>query len=131
MILLVCGGRTYGVVVDRKDRADVERAYAQRERLWATLTAMHEVEPITMLVHGKAPGADTLADKWAVDHGVPRLAFPADWESYGKAAGPIRNAVMLAKTNPDLVLSFKGGKGTENMLLQAKRAGKRIVTVAG
>lgn len=48
--------------------------------------------------------------------------FPADWERNGRAAGPIRNRQML-DGKPDLVIAFPGGKGTADMVAEAKRRG--------
>lgn len=74
------------------------------------------------LVHGAALGADTIADTWAKQ--IPSVKIsphPADW-SYGKGAGPIRNAEML-KAHPDidLVLAFPldGSVGTWDMVDRA------------
>lgn len=50
--------------------------------------------------------------------------FPADWETYGKVAGPIRNQRML-DAGADLVLAFPGpaSKGTWDMVRRAEKAG--------
>jgi hypothetical protein len=49
----------------------------------------------TVLYHGNARGADTLArlrwERW----GLPTLAFPADWAGVGVAAGFVRNQQMV------------------------------------
>src|ERR1700679_1966392 len=110
MRLLVCGGRDYS------DLARVE----------AELDAIHAVTPITLLIHGAAFGADTLAWQWAKCHSVPVMAVPADWFNHGKSAGPKRNAKMLAEGRPNLVLAFPGGRGTEDMVSKAERAGAKV-----
>lgn len=48
-----------------------------------------------ILVHGAAPGADTLAAEGAARMGWSVRAYPAEWERWKKAAGPIRNQAML------------------------------------
>ncbi len=50
------------------------------------------------------------------------IVCAAKWETYGKAAGPIRNREMLLNL-PALVVAFPGGKGTADMVRQAERAG--------
>jgi hypothetical protein len=80
-----------------------------------------------VIIHGAAPGADTLAGQWAADKGIPVEAFPADWEKHGRAAGPIRNKQMLDDGKPDLVVAFPGGWGTANMCKQAREAGVRVL----
>lgn len=64
-----------------------------------------------------------MAGEWARLTGIRELAFPADWENYRRAAGPIRNRQMLVEATPDLVVAFPGGPGTANMIRQARAAG--------
>lgn len=71
-------------------------------------------------------GADRYAREWAREAGVPLRVFKADWDKYGKAAGPIRNSEMVAE-KPDLVLSFPGGRGTADCSDKARAAGIRVV----
>lgn len=55
------------------------------------------IGPIDALIHGDAPGIDTIAAKLADQIGCPRiLTFSARWGEEGKKAGPIRNRKMLA-----------------------------------
>lgn len=82
-----------------------------------------------LIIHGGARGADTLAGEYAEKTGTPCMAFPAPWSSKGRAAGPIRNAWMLEFGRPDLVVAFPGGRGTEDMVTKAERAGIRVMRV--
>lgn len=81
----------------------------------------------TVLIHGDARGADTLASEAALALEIPIEAYPAQWEKYGRAAGPIRNKQMLDEGKPDLVLAFHAdlekSRGTKNMVNQARKAG--------
>ncbi|BAQ18361.1 hypothetical protein GL4_2928 [Methyloceanibacter caenitepidi] len=81
------------------------------------------------MIHGNATGADALAGFWAIAVGVPILAFAADWNKHGRAAGPIRNKQMLDEGKPDLVIAFPGGRGTANMVRQARERGVEVVEV--
>jgi hypothetical protein len=77
------------------------------------------------IVHGANPkGADRLADDWCAVNWIVPETYPADWDKYGKAAGPIRNQQML-DTGIDLVLAFptKESKGTWHMVKIAHAAG--------
>ena len=51
--------------------------------------------PDSIIIHGGARGADLIAGKEAKKLGIRVMEFKADWERYGKAAGPIRNKQML------------------------------------
>lgn len=109
--LMVCGGRAFS------DRPAVTRA----------LDAIHALRPIWLLVHGGAPGADTLAHDWAIAAEVAVTATRADWATHGRAAGPIRNRAILDTFRPHLLLAFQGGPGTADA---CKAAAERGVPVA-
>lgn len=49
----------------------------------------------TVIIHGAAPGADSLAGLEADLMGFDVRAVPADWDKHGLKAGPIRNRKML------------------------------------
>ncbi len=108
--IVVCGGRDY---------ADV---WAVNE----TLTRIHVERGIAVIIQGGAPGADEIARIWADEHGVIVETFAADWDRYGKAAGPIRSGEMLTKGNPDGVVAFPGGRGTANCIKQAEALGLTV-----
>lgn len=110
MRVLVCGGRDY------------RDSYT----LGAWLYGIHQDAGIDVIIEGGATGADELARRFAEWAGIRCETYPADW-SMGKQAGPIRNRQMLEEGRPDLVLAFCGGRGTENMVRQAERAGVRVV----
>jgi hypothetical protein len=114
MRVLVCGGRNF-------------RSPAQ---VCMALDAAHSARPFTALMHGGATGVDQFAGEWAASRGVQRYICHAQWDKYGKAAGPKRNARML-EWKPDVVIAFPGGAGTANMVQQAEAAGVPVVRVGG
>ena len=71
---------------------------------------------ITEIVCGEAKGADTLGRRYAEEKNIPIKSFPAQWDTYGKSAGMIRNAEM--GTYADYLVAFWDGKsrGTKNMI---------------
>lgn len=97
---------------------------------------MVKYEP-TLVIEGQARGLDRMAGICANMLGIPHLPMPADWERYGRAAGPVRNRAMLHKLllcpPPRLVLVFhddlKHSKGTRDMAKQALRAGVGVVNI--
>ena len=104
------------------------RHYEDGVTLFRVLGEIHTSRGISLLIHGDASGADRLAGEWADINDVPVEAFPADWKQHGRAAGPIRNREMLAR-KPNLVIAFPGGRGTADMVRQAKSAGIPVMEV--
>lgn len=111
--VLVCGGRDYG----------------NRRKVYEVLDGLHLESCISRIVTGGANGADMLASDWAAMRSVSYVKYPADWETHGRAAGPIRNQEMLNMEHPDLVVAFPGGRGTANMIRLATNAKTSVKVV--
>ncbi len=79
-----------------------------------------------VIISGTARGADSLGEKYALERGYAVERFPADWQQYGKTAGPIRNRLMA--DNADALIVFWDGqsKGTQNMIMEAKKKGVAV-----
>ena len=108
MKVLVCGGRDFD---------DYTR-----------LKAFLDTHQITVLVHGGARGADTLAGIYANCYkNITCRVYYAEWSKYGNKAGFIRNQLMLDKEHPDLVIAFPGGKGTADMVKRATEQGYKVI----
>lgn len=70
-----------------------------------------------VIISGGAKGADSLAEKYAKDHGHELKVFYAEWDKYGKSAGYKRNEVMhkyISQFEKKQVVAFWDGvsKGT-------------------
>lgn len=109
MRLLICGGRDYD---------DFERVH---------LVLKGMPVPITTIIEGGASGADHCAAMFARAADIPLETYKADWKTYGRYAGPLRNTRMLTEGKPDMVIAFPGGKGTANMIMQAKQRGVHVI----
>jgi len=120
MRILVTGSRT----------CTTERAITVVE---STLTAVlgslgfQAMERGVIIVHGQCPkgGVDLIAHRWAEgDPDTTPEPHPADWKRHGRAAGPIRNAQMVA-LGADLCLAFPGptSTGTWDCIRKAVAAG--------
>jgi len=107
MKVIVCGGRDF-------------RSPAQ---VWRELDRLHAELGFTELMQGGARGVDTFAKEWArTKPEITRWVCNADWKTYGRSAGAIRNSKMLL-WKPDLVIAFPGGIGTKDMTHKAEAAG--------
>ena len=107
MRLLVCGDRNWA------DLAMIQQRVA-------------ELYP-QVVIHGCARGADSLAGLAARNLRIPVVEFPAQWQTYGRAAGMIRNQQMLIEGKPDYVLAFhdrlETSRGTADMVQRARAKG--------
>lgn len=119
MKILVCGGREF---------ADTYMMDSVLTRYYMEAPTINDKVDF-MIVNGGARGADKMSTRWAEFRSLPVIEYPADWEKYGRSAGPIRNKQMLDVAKPDLVLAFPGGKGTANMIKQARAAGVPVVEI--
>lgn len=81
---------------------------------------------ISVVISGKAKGADLGGKKWAERNHIPFEEYPADWNTHGKSAGYIRNTLM-AKNGEALIAVWDGmSKGTKNMINLARKAGLKV-----
>jgi predicted Rossmann fold nucleotide-binding protein DprA/Smf involved in DNA uptake len=80
----------------------------------------------SVVICGCARGADTLGKEWALENKVPVEYFPAGWEKYGGAAGPIRNTQMARVADALIALWDGESQGTLNMIRQMKSMGKKV-----
>lgn len=78
------------------------------------------------LVHGAAPGLDTIAASAAAALGWKVEAFPADW-SLGRSAGPRRNQEMVdAGADLCLAFPFDDSRGTIHCMGAAREEGMPV-----
>jgi predicted Rossmann-fold nucleotide-binding protein len=128
--VLVCGGRDYGQVQIAKTGANNPFAEQEEARAHAVLDKLHAEAGIDCIIEGGARGADALAAQWARKTRTTHEPYPADWESFGSMAGPMRNTAMLTQGKPDLVIAFPGGRGTADMVRKARKAGVAVIEIA-
>lgn len=118
------------------------RDYADRQRVFDVLGYYHSQQPFSVLIHGCADGADTLAQFWAASVPLPVERYPAAWDDlttppvvlryrrdgtpYNAAAGGIRNGRMLREGKPDVCVAFSGGRGTGDMCQRCHAARPQV-----
>lgn len=118
--ILVTGSRHWtDEVVIREALRSVWREFHLEEEVMA--------EQMIVLVHGGATGADTIAANIFIDANHEFLITEkhlAEWQKYGRSAGPRRNAEMVA-LGADVVLAFRapGSRGTQSTIDLATAAG--------
>ncbi|MDO1451324.1 DUF2493 domain-containing protein [Rhodocytophaga aerolata] len=63
---------------------------------------------LPLIISGGAKGADTLAEQYAKEKGIPTLIFKPDYEKYGKRAPRLRNKEIIDACQR--VIAFWDGK---------------------
>lgn len=86
-----------------------------------------------VIVNGACKGIDLISSYIARQKGLNVIEELADWNKYGKAAGPIRNKLMLDKYPIQYAYLFhpdiENSKGTKNMRNLLIRYGIRFVVI--
>lgn len=79
-----------------------------------------------VFISGCCRGADMLGERYAKEHDYKIDRFPANWEKYGKSAGPKRNMKMAEIC--DYAICFWDGKsnGTKSIINFIKNKNKPI-----
>lgn len=142
MRILVCGGRDYGNLLGIKRTDPIwekrEQEYWHIQDTLNELSVKYSKEynpddnwlPFDIvIIEGGALGADRAAFDWAVCSFAQSEQYEANWDKYGKSAGPRRNKQMLDEGKPDLVVAFPGGRGTAHMVQLAKEHGVPVIEV--
>lgn len=112
--VLICGGRhfkDYDLLKATVTKAVISRGFQLQN---------------AEIISGNCLGADMLGERYAKEHNTALKLFPAQWKRFGKAAGPIRNKLMI-----DYIDSFKNkvviafvspsSKGTRNTISLAQK----------
>lgn len=78
---------------------------------------------ISTVVSGGAKGVDSLGERYANEMNLQLNVFIPDWDTHGRAAGPIRNRKMAE--NAEALIAIWDGKsrGTKNMIETARKLG--------
>lgn len=80
-----------------------------------------------VIISGHASGADHIGELYAQKNNLQCVQYPANWNKYGRAAGPIRNEEMARVA--DALIAFWDGqsRGTRSMIRLAKKYGCQVV----
>jgi hypothetical protein len=84
---------------------------------------------ITEVVCGGAAGVDWSGERWAIQHGVPIHKMRADWDRYGRRAGPIRNQLMAEYADGLIAIWDGESTGTSHMVQAMCRQRKPLYLV--
>lgn len=114
MKILVTGDRNY------KQDDYVRSMFELLQKGLSTSNGLYKSDTANEIIEGGAKGADQLAGLIAHSMGYSINVYEADWKTYGRRAGPIRNERMYRESIPDIVIAFHSrimdSKGTKHMV---------------
>jgi len=113
------------IIAGTRDFNDYEYAEPLIDKILSNKSQTHKI----LIVCGMARGADLIGKEYGENKNYEVLKYPADWDSFGKSAGYIRNKEMA--NNADALIVFWDGasKGTLNMINIAKEKGLKVVII--
>jgi hypothetical protein len=77
----------------------------------------------TEIFSGGCRGMDVVGEMWAKQRRIPVRRFPADWNTHGKSAGPMRNAAMVAEADALVAIHYPDSRGTIDCIRKAQAKG--------
>ena len=100
------------------------------QKLDTLLAEKRRAGETVQIISGTARGIDQIGEAYAAARGLSCRRFPADWDTYGKRAGYLRNCQMAE--NADALVAFWDGTspGTKHMIEVAKDRGLAVRVVA-
>lgn len=117
MKLIIAGSRTFNFDYD-----------FIHEALYAVNNYKSKFKELEIVVGG-AKGIDKSAKDYAINWKIPHITFPADWNSHGKAAGPIRNKQMAEYADALLLIWDGESKGSASMKREMEKLNKPIYEI--
>lgn len=99
---------------------------SHHRRLTEVLAVLRAHGPDVEVISGGAPGMDTIGARAARGLGLKLTEYPADWKTFGKRAGFLRNQTIV--DNCDELHAWWDGKsrGTAHTIGLARKAGKPV-----
>lgn len=79
-----------------------------------------------VILSGHCSGVDKMAERYAEENRYKLEVYPAQWEKYGKSAGPKRNEIMVKNSNAVIAFWDYKSRGTKNLITLSKKYSKPI-----
>lgn len=109
------------IVAGGRDFADYAYLKEKLDEVFGSLGDLdsHPIE----IISGMAKGTDTLGIRYAEEHKLTMVLYPANWKKYPRMAGILRNMNILVTATH--LVAFWDGKshGTKHMIEIAKAKG--------
>lgn len=131
--VLICGDRGWCTGSLEEHAEDFRAIYDYVKTFPAGTVIIHGAQGGIDSKTNRPYGADYVAGLCAGMAGLTVEEYPADWNQYGKAAGPKRNTQMLEVGKPTRVAyahrKLRNSKGTKDMIVAAVDAGLPVESI--
>jgi hypothetical protein len=84
----------------------------------------HMPPGVSELVSGGASGADSFAERYALEHGLAMTVIRPDYKTYDRQAPLVRNSQIVAASDFTLILWDGGSRGSLNVIMTCIRTNK-------
>lgn len=79
--------------------------------------------------NGLPTGVDTFAEIFADTYKFDKIIYPANWDKYGKKAGPMRNTKIANTSTIVVAIEWRGSSGTFDTMIKTYER-KKLVLLA-
>lgn len=92
----------------------------------AIKSELNQIEGITILLHGGAKGADTLAERWAKENQIPTKIIRPDYAKFGGRYAPLERNKKLVSEAEKVIAFYNKTKtgGTAHAANEARKQSK-------
>ena len=108
--------RQYKVIIAGSRTASGAYVYSLLERKLDSILKHKAVTHDIVIVSGTARGADLLGEQYAKSRSFQVERYPADWSTFGKRAGYLRNQEMAMNADALVALWDGESRGTQHMI---------------
>lgn len=102
------------------------RDFNDYEKMCDFIDSKFDLRDIDTIISGGAKGADSLAEQFAKQFNFNLIVHKPEWKKYGKAAGPMRNKLIIEDADAVVAFPTISSKGTHSSMELARKANKRL-----
>lgn len=117
----------YITVAGPRDYTNSEFVYSELDKILSRI--INRYNRRIHIVEGGAAGVDAIAKQYAISRNMLFTEVRAEWNKFGRSAGPIRNSKMAEISNYCIAF-YRGSKGTASMILEALKKDKNVYLVS-
>ncbi len=116
------------IVAGTRSLTNLSLVYTTLDEFFIRYIQANQRQLIT-IISGNYSGADALGEHYAKQYNHPLETYPADWDQYGKSAGPKRNALMASLATHCICFWDGISRGSKNMIDNAIKYNLKLEVV--